>query len=121
MTYHLTPVQRYRKLEPSYEGLHLGKHRIRLTQRFAARLTGVLRAQVSYDTGARIICITPLKAKKGPAGADAFRISRNTRADALIHCTTLSTVMPIGRYRLVQQTIEGYICQHDPAKPAGKR
>jgi hypothetical protein len=47
MTYHLTPVQRFRKLEPSYEGLHLGTHRIRLTQRFAARLTGVLRAQVS--------------------------------------------------------------------------
>jgi hypothetical protein len=42
MKYQLKSVQRYRKLEPSYEGLHLGNHRIRLTQRFAARLTGVL-------------------------------------------------------------------------------
>ena len=49
MRYHRKPVQRYRTLEPSYEGLHLGTHRIRLTQRFAARLTGVLRVQVSYE------------------------------------------------------------------------
>ena len=54
MIYHLKPVLRYRKLEPPYEGLHLGTHRIRLTQRFAAWLAGVLRAQVSYDTGARV-------------------------------------------------------------------
>ena len=33
MTYHLTPVWRYRTLELPYEGLHLGNHRIRLTQR----------------------------------------------------------------------------------------
>jgi hypothetical protein len=121
MKYHLKPVRRFRKLEPSYEGLHLGNHRIRLTQRFAARLTGVLRVQVSYDTRARVICIAPLKAKKGPAGADTFRISRNAPSEALIHCTTLHTVMPTGRYRFVEHTSEGYICQHDPAKPAGKR
>jgi hypothetical protein len=120
MKYDLKPVQRYRKLEPSYEGLYLGKHRIRLTQRFAARLTGVLRAHVSYDTHARVICIVPLKAKKGPAGADAFRISRNARSSALIHCTTLATVMPIGRYRLVQRTSDGYICQHDSATQHGR-
>ncbi|HEX9871999.1 MAG TPA: hypothetical protein VGC99_26060 [Candidatus Tectomicrobia bacterium] len=121
MTYHLKPVRRFRTLEPSYEGLHLGTHRIRLTQRFAARLTGVLRVQVSYDTRARVICIAPLKVKKGPAGADAFRISRNARSTAFIHCTTLHAVMSQGRYRFVEHTSEGYICQHDPAKPAGKR
>ena len=121
MTYHLKPVRRYRTLEPSYEGLHLGKHRIRLTQRFAARLTGVLRVQVSYDTRARVICIAPLKTQKGPAGADAFRISRNPRSAAFIHCTTLSAVMPSGRYRVVEHTSDGYICQHDPAKRTGKR
>jgi len=121
MKYHLKPVQRFRTLEPSYEGLHLGTHRIRLTQRFAARLTGVLRVQVSYDTRARVICIAPLKTQKGPAGAEAFRISRNARSAVFIHCTTLSTVMPIGRYRFVQKTSEGYLCQHDPAKRTGKR
>jgi len=121
MTYHLTPVRRFRKLEPSSEGLHLGTYRIRLTQRVAARRTGVLRAQVSYDARARVICMAPLKATKGPAGADAFRISRNTRSAVFIHCTTLSAVMPTGRYRVVERTSDGYICQHDSAKPAGKR
>jgi hypothetical protein len=121
MKYQLKPVRRFRKLEPSYEGLHLGNHRIRLTQHFAARLTGVLRVQVSYDTRARVICIAPLKTHKGPAGADAFRISRSARSAAFIHCTTLSAVMPTGRYRVVEHTSEGYICQHDPAKPARKR
>jgi hypothetical protein len=121
MIYHLTPVLRYRKLEPPYEGLHLGKHRLRLTQRFAARMSGVLRARVAYETGAHIICITPVKVHKGPAGADAFRISRDARGGALIHCTTLHTVMPIGRYRFVKQTPDGYICKYDPGKSGGKR
>jgi hypothetical protein len=121
MRYHLTPVQRFRTLEPSYEGLYLGTHRIRLTQRFAARLTGVLRVQVSYNTHVCVICIAPLQAKKGPAGADAFRISRNPRSAAFIHCTTLSAVLPTGRYCFVEHTSDGYICQHEPAKPARKR
>jgi hypothetical protein len=123
MKYHLKPVRRFRTLEPSYEGLHLGTHRIRLTQRFAARLTGVRRVQVSYDTRARarVICMAPLKAKKGPAGAEAFRISRSARSAAFIHCTTLHAVMPQGRYRFVEHTSEGYICQHDPTKHTGKR
>jgi hypothetical protein len=40
MTYHLTPMSKQQHPESSYEGLHLGTHRIRLSQRFAARLTG---------------------------------------------------------------------------------
>ena len=71
--------------------------------------------------GVRVICLTPLKAKKGPAGADAFRITRDARAGAPIHCTTLHTVMPSGQYRFVAQTPGGYICKYDPAKPGGRR
>ena len=116
MTYHLTPMSKQQHPASSYEGLHLGTHRIRLSQRFAVRLTGVRRVQLSYDAKARIICLTPSKPQKGPAGPDTFRMTKNARGVALIHCSTLRAVMPAGRYRFVRQTREGYICTHEQAK-----
>jgi hypothetical protein len=79
MTYHLTPMSKQQHPASSYEGLHLGTHRIRLSQRFAARVTGVRRVQLSYDAKARIICLTPSKPQKGPAGLDTFRMTKNAR------------------------------------------
>jgi hypothetical protein len=121
MKYHLKPVQRYRKLEPSYEGLHMGTHRIRLTQRFADRFSGIRRVRLSYDAKARVICLSASKTHKGPAGPDIYRISRDARGVAFIYCSTLSRVMPHGRYRFVRQTAEGYICTHDLTTRAGKK
>jgi hypothetical protein len=121
MTYHLTPMSKQQHPASSYEGLHLGTHRIRLSQRFAARLTGVRRVQLSCDAKTRIICLTPSKTQKGPAGPDTFRMTKNARGVALIHCSTLRAVRTTGRYRFVRQTREGYICTHEQAKPAGKR
>jgi hypothetical protein len=121
MTYHLTPMSKQQHPASSYEGLHLGTHRIRLSQRFAARVTGVRRVQLSSDAKARIICLTPSKTQRGPAGPETFRMTKNARGVALIHCSTLRAVMPAGRYRFVRQTREGYICTHEQAKPAGKR
>jgi hypothetical protein len=114
MNYHLTPMLKHRHAESSYEGLHLGTSRISLNSRFAARFDGVRRVQLSYDATARIICLTPSKTQKGPAGPDTFRMTKNARGVTLIHCSTLRAVMPKGRYRFVTQTAEGYICRHDP-------
>ena len=86
MTYHLTPISKQQHPASSYEGLHVGTHRIRLSQRFAARVTGV---QLSYDAKARIICLTPSKTQKGPAGPATFRMTKNARGVTLIHCSTL--------------------------------
>jgi hypothetical protein len=93
MTYHLTPMSKQQYPASSHDGLHLGTHRIRLSQRFAARLTGVRRVQLSYDAQAKIICITPSKTNKGPAGPDTFRLTHNERGMPLIHCSTLSGAM----------------------------
>jgi hypothetical protein len=43
---------------------YLTRHHIRLTQYFAARMSGVLLGRVFYNRGARIIRLTPLKAKR---------------------------------------------------------
>jgi hypothetical protein len=115
MTYHLTPMSKQQHPASSYEGLHLGTHRIRLSQRFAARVTGVRRVQLSSDAKAWIIYLTPSKTQKGPAGPEIFRMTKNARGVALIHCSTLSGVMPAGCYRFVRQTREGYICTHEQA------
>jgi hypothetical protein len=72
MNYHLTSVAKPRHAKRTYDGLHLGTHRIRLSQRFAARVTGVRRVQLSYDAKARIICLTPSKTQKGPAGPETL-------------------------------------------------
>ena len=108
MKYHLTPLIKHQHPASSYEGLNLGATRMRLTQPLTARLGSVRRVQLSYDTKAKIICITPAKITKGPPGHDTFRITKDSRGAALIHCTTLCTVMPQGRYRLVEQTPEGH-------------
>jgi hypothetical protein len=42
----------------TYDGLHLGISRISLSKRFAARLDGVRRARLSYNTIQRTICLT---------------------------------------------------------------
>jgi hypothetical protein len=79
-------------------------------------LAGVRRVQLSYDAQAKITCLTPSKTTKGPAGPDTFRMTKNARGVALIHCSTLRAVLPAGRYRFVKRTSEGYICKHDLAK-----
>jgi hypothetical protein len=72
--------------------------------------------RLSYDAKAQIICLTPSKTQKGPAGPDTFRMTKNARGVALIHCSTLHAVMLAGRYRFVRQTRDGFICRYDPAK-----
>jgi hypothetical protein len=92
MKYHLTLMSKQQPPESSYEGPHLGTHRIRLSHRFAARLLGVRRVMLSYDAKARIICPTPLKTQKSPAGPDTCRMTKNARGATLMHCSTLSRV-----------------------------
>jgi hypothetical protein len=121
MTYHLTPMSKQQHPASSYEGLHLGTHRIRLNQRFAARVTRVRRVRLSYDTQARTICLMPSPTQEGPAGPDIYRLSRDARGTGFIYCATLHVVLPTGRYQFVEQTPAGYLCRYDPAKPAGKR
>jgi hypothetical protein len=74
------------------------------------------RVRLSCDTHAGIICLMRAQIQKGPAGTDTFRMTKNARGVALIHCSTLRAVMPAGRYRFVRQTREGYICTHEQAK-----
>jgi len=114
-------MAKHRHSKLTYNGLHLGIVRISLSQRFSAHFDGVRRVRLSPDTHARIICLMPSKTQKGPAGPDVFRMTKNARSDMRIHCATLSPVMPIGRYRFVEHTPDGYICRYDPAKPTWKR
>jgi hypothetical protein len=72
--------------------------------------------RLSYDTDARIICLRPAQTQKGPAGPDIYRISRDARGKAFIYCATLRAVMPAGRYRLLKQTADGYLCRYDPTQ-----
>jgi hypothetical protein len=116
MPYHFTPMTKHHHPESPYDGLHLGTSRIRLSQRFAARFGGVRRARLSYDTAAKTICLTPSDVTEGPAGPDIYRISRDPHGGGSIYCGTLHAVMPAGRYRLLKQTREGYICKHEQAE-----
>jgi hypothetical protein len=84
-------------------------------------IAGVRRVRLSYDTGERTICLMPSQTQKGPAGPDIYRINRDAHGGSFIYCSTLHVVMPTGWYQCVEQTPAGYLCRHDPAKPAGKR
>jgi hypothetical protein len=84
-------------------------------------VTGVRRVHLAYDAKARIICITPSKTNKSPAGPDIYRLSRDARGAGFIYCSTLRAVLPAGRYPFVEQTPAGYLCRYDPATPAGTR